>query len=141
MCTVPLIAIPHDQGGWTTTIEVHAGAGFGMSGGIVCVPDGLSHRPAGLIRKGGDDAFKSLATGPGQVARFLADAGMNLPGCPGFVARRDSDQEIRRRFREAVLLRTADIDIRGFQQSDGKAKKFAIEDIYIQLTGHGTRDR
>jgi energy-coupling factor transporter ATP-binding protein EcfA2 len=131
-------AVPHDEGGWTVSLEVpHAGVAHGMSGGVAVALIDLELRCVGLIREGGERALKSLLAGPGDVARFLAGLGLCLPGCPALIDDpADPDQEVRRRYREDLFRRTGQIDIRGFQRSDGKATAFAIEDLYIALQNH-----
>jgi hypothetical protein len=136
--TIPCTATPHIIGGWVDSWEVPQGVYAGMSGGVAVVQIGLELRYAGQIQWGGKRASKSLLAGPRVVAEFLAKEGLQLAGCPEWVGGKPADPfaTYRKAYLEQVRNDTAQIDIRGFQTADNKAKSFPIEDLFVGLMNH-----
>jgi hypothetical protein len=126
----------HEDGmGWVQSVSFHDGVGEGMSGGVALGSFDDEMKCVGLIQFGGKLAVKSLLAGAAHIAPFLQKNGLQLPGCPHYLLAPfvDPDDAPRRRYRESLRGRTSQIEITGFQRSDGKASAFPIESLNVNL--------
>ncbi len=140
--SIPDRASPQfDRHGCVATLHVDSGARAGMSGGVAISLFGQDTRCVGLIQEGGKRAHRSLLLGAAEIAPFLARYQVSLPGCPSMIMDPpDPDAALRRQCNGDLHRRTAQVDIRGFQNSDGKARAFPIQDIYIPLSNTARED-
>jgi hypothetical protein len=120
----------HVNGEWQVErIEVEGSIPGGMSGGLA-----LRHgtRCIGLISLGGDDTTYSVVAGGAPIAAFLEKQKVALPGWT--FPPPPPPQPNTNRYLEWLREETGWVDIRGLEVGSGKAHRFPITALYVQLT-------